>query len=242
LGNGYQWTDTHGVYLKMSKTARQYPTENEFDWYSEVGGTLVHLSAKLKEDNGITPTIDADVNSKMIFGQEVIKIQNCRTNLMGYSHAPLCEIRYAKGGDDHYNDFLVYSVVEQKVGVLGLLEFIGGKQKQKQERLLASYEHDKKHGVELPKRDRVEGPYETRTLRAGTKAQTEALETMAARSDQALASKHWEFYCQDNGIDLGKEKRYSHLTWAQHYLERFGLEPDPNGPGGKQYWYGRSWL
>lgn len=101
------------------------------------------------------------------------------------------------------------------------------------------YLADKANGAPRYNGRREEGPWETRDLRAGTKAQTEMLESAEGMADEDLARAHWAAYRDDHGIYeqfMTAKDGFSRYVWAYHYLKRRGLLID-NG-----YEYGTDWL
>lgn len=232
------FTPVSGVYLDLSRHGTE--PESSFCWYHDAGGDLVRFDSKLKNDYGITPQIDANVQRDIQWGRDLIKVTDCKVNLNGLVKVHPKKVMFSKHSDDSFNQFYLYTEEGEESLVMALLVAINARQKQKQERMLASYEHDKKFGVAVPEHARVREPYESRRLRAGTKAQTELLESAAAAAEWELAQKHWPLYCEEHSIP--PERSASHFTWAVHYLKRFDLDVDPNGPGGKPYKYGSGWI
>lgn len=108
-----------------------------------------------------------------------------------------------------------------------------------------AYERDRDSGAIEP--EPVHSPGK---LRAGSAAQTDCLNTLAARVDQALARKHWRAYTADRAGDPWpvKPSEYSpgfnHYSWACNWLARHGLYEDAALPtkDGKPYRYGSAWL
>lgn len=211
------------------------------EWYAEVDGELLHLTIQFRQIWGVLPRIAARVTTAPYTG-DVVKVENCRIEWGVEPPSQLNVIRYASGGMQYFNPFLVWGDRCDREENSPIVETVREWARvcyEKRENSRRAYLEDKATG--LPPAVDNSKPYERDTLRAGTKAQWEALHTEEALKDRALAEKHWKMYAEDNNIET-RQGYFDHYAWACSWLERHNLNPDPNGPEGKPYKYGSAWL
>lgn len=191
--------------------------EPEISWNTRIGRIIVGMSVKIKG-----PCLQGGVHN---YGDgEISSIDSSQVKIvwpMGDS-SQIKFRKYAQATRKSWPSYLCYTGVKKWVD--SVVEILNQKGIETQ----AAYQKDKALGV-TPEEAR---PYPTK-LRAGTQKQHEALNTLEARCDYALAQKHWKCYCKEHGI---KSRYFSHYDWAMHWLKKVGLFED-NG-----YKYGSAWL
>jgi hypothetical protein len=211
-------------------------TRCKVEWFADLAGVLVCITVELLSIHGITPEMRGRVsyygNSDAIASIEHIGIAYPLNKPAGMQ-----EIRYGRVDNKSWNSFIHWSHAGEDC-VTRAVQAMADECLRRHTQSREAYELDKASGID-PEPAKPYG--QSGSLRAGTEAQHNCLNSEAARRDYALANKHWRMYAEDLGIKT--EQGYmDHYTWACTYLARHGLNPDPNGPDGKPYKYGSAWL
>lgn len=217
-----------------------YGFNAKVEWFTELeSGLTVRISAELKQVYGITPRYVVRTQS---FGGGFEKvISDCVVFPLSPDGSGLREVTYGRGSDTAYKPRLFWAGANDAgMSVLAHVRLWANECFNRRLASRKAYEADKAAG--LPPEPIEGGPYESRSLKNGTKAQTDCLESEEARRDWALAKRHWQDYAKDNGLDGSSKYGADHYAWARHWLARHGLLIDPNGPGEGGYKYGSAWL
>jgi hypothetical protein len=240
-------TPAAGVTMRMDRT-NDYPTQTLIEWDAVVEGQPLSMRIDLRPLHNITPHVTGRVTCYND-GETIAKIEHQRLELPQGRGIGVQVQTYGSGSAKQWNSYVIWGHPGSGA-VQNTLQAMADKLDEQGRMTLAAYAADKARAEAgtLPLMDADgEKPYALQSLRAGTRAQFDALHTSAALIDKSLAAKHWPRYADDHGIKT-TQGYFDHYGWACAYLERVGLLRDPGllimGKDGKaqDYLYGSAWL
>jgi hypothetical protein len=240
-------TPADGVTMSVSRTAN-YPTQTLIEWDVTLGEVPLSMRVEMRNIHGTTPEITGRVTCYND-GETIAKIEHQRLELpLGHGIGVQVQT-YGSGSAKQWNSYVIWGHPGSGA-VQNTLQAMADKLDEQGRMTLAAYAADKARAEAgtLPLMDADgEKPYALQSLRAGTRAQFDALRTSAALIDKSLAAKHWPRYADDHGIKT-TQGYFDHYGWACAYLERVGLLRDPGliikctDGKARAYKYGSAWL
>lgn len=240
-------TPAAGVTMRMDRT-NDYPTQTLIEWDAVVEGQPLSMRIDLRPLHNITPHVTGRVTCYND-GETIAKIEHQRLELPQGRGIGVQVQTYGSGSAKQWNSYVIWGHPGSGA-VQNTLQAMADKLDEQGRMTLAAYAADKARaeaGTLPPADTDGEKPYALQSLRAGTRAQFDALRTSAALIDKSLAAKHWPRYADDHGIKT-TQGYFDHYGWACAYLERVGLLRDPGliikctDGKARAYKYGSAWL